>query len=204
MIQVKVRNIGIDSLTGAPILMLADVNNEDDIYPIWIGVSEAEGIILKQSGVETPRPLTYDLMKNIIEELGARVKQVAIVDKKDNAYIAEVILEKDGEEIVIDSRPSDAINLALRFEAPIFLDENVVKKVNLQEIKEELKRQEEEAKKEEEIQTVEELDKEVGDIDIKREPEVDEELEQFRKLLENIKPEDFALKPEEKKNGEEK
>ncbi len=203
MIQVKVRNIGIDSLTGAPILMLADVNNEDDIYPIWIGVSEAEGIILKQSGVETPRPLTYDLMKNIIEELGARVKQVAIVDKKDNAYIAEVILEKDGEEIVIDSRPSDAINLALRFEAPIFLDENVVKKVNLQEIKEELKRQEE-AKKEEEIQTVEELDKEVGDIDIKREPEVDEELEQFRKLLENIKPEDFALKPEEKKNGEEK
>ncbi len=204
MIQVKVRNIGIDSLTGAPILMLADVNNEDDIYPIWIGVSEAEGIILKQSGVETPRPLTYDLMKNIIEELGARVKQVAIVDKKDNAYIAEVILEKDGEEIVIDSRPSDAINLALRFEAPIFLDENVVKKVNLQEIKEELKRQEEEAKKEEEIQTVEELDKEVGDIDIKREPEVDEELEQFRKMLENIKPEDFALKPEEKKNGEEK
>ena len=204
MIQVKVRNIGIDSLTGAPILMLADVNNEDDIYPIWIGVSEAEGIILKQSGVETPRPLTYDLMKNIIEELGARVKQVAIVDKKDNAYIAEVILEKDGEEIVIDSRPSDAINLALRFEAPIFLDENVVKKVNLQEIKEELKRQEEEAKKEEEIQTVEELDKEVGDIDVKREPEVDEELEQFRKMLENIKPEDFALKPEEKKNGEEK
>ena len=204
MIQVKVRNIGIDSLTGAPILMLADVNNEDDIYPIWIGVSEAEGIILKQSGVETPRPLTYDLMKNIIEELGARVKQVAIVDKKDNAYIAEVILEKDGEEIVIDSRPSDAINLALRFEAPIFLDENVVKKVNLQEIKEELKRQEEEAKKEEEIQTVEELDKEVGDIDVKREHEVDEELEQFRKMLENIKPEDFALKPEEKKNGEEK
>ena len=206
MIQVKVRNIGIDSLTGAPILMLADVNNEDDIYPIWIGVSEAEGIILKQSGVETPRPLTYDLMKNIIEELGARVKQVAIVDKRDNAYIAEVILEKDGEEIVIDSRPSDAINLALRFDAPIFLDENVVKKVNLQEIKEELKRQEEEAKKEneEEIQTVEELDKEVGDVDIKREPEVDEELEQFRKMLEHIKPEDFALKPEEKKNGEEK
>ncbi len=205
MIQVKVRNIGIDSITGAPILMLADVNNEDDIYPIWIGVSEAEGIILKQSGVETPRPLTYDLMKNIIDQLGGKVKQVAIVDKQDNAYIAEVIIEKDGEEIVIDSRPSDAINLALRFDAPIYLDENVVKKVNLQEIKEELKKAEEEKEeKTDEIETVEQLDKEVGEIDIQREPEVDEELEQFRKMLEHIKPEDFALKPEEKKNGEDK
>ncbi len=204
MIQVKVRNIGIDSITGAPILMLADINNEDDIYPIWIGVSEAEGIILKQSGVETPRPLTYDLMKNIIDQLGGRVKQVAIVDKKDNAYIAEVIIEKDGEEIVIDSRPSDAINLALRFDAPIFLDENVVNKVNLQEIKEELKKAESKEEKEDNIETVEDLDKEVGEIEIKKEPEIDEELEQFRKMLEHIKPEDFALKPEEKKNGEEK
>ncbi len=197
MIQVKVKNIGIDSITGAPILMLADINNEDDIYPIWIGVSEAEGIILKQSGVETPRPLTYDLMRNIIEELGATVKQVAIVDKKDNAYIAEVILEKDGKEIVIDSRPSDAINLALRFDAPIFLNENVVNKVNLQEIKEELKK-----KEEDKIQTVEGLDREVGEVEIQKEPEIDEELEEFRKMLEHIKPEDFALKPEEKKNGE--
>ncbi len=205
MVQVKVRNIGIDSLTGAPILMLADVNNEDDIYPIWIGVSEAEGIILKQSGVETPRPLTYDLMKNIIEELGADVKHVAIIDKQDNAYIAEIVLDKNGEEIVIDSRPSDAINLALRFDAPIFLDENIVKKVNLQEIKEELKKQEEETtnkQEEENIQTVEDLDREVGEIE--REPEADEELEQFRKMLENIKPEDFALKTEKKKKGEDK
>ncbi len=202
MIQVKVKNIGIDSLTGAPILMLADVNNEDDIYPIWIGVSEAEGIILKQSGVETPRPLTYDLLKNIIEELGGTVKQVAIIDKKDNAYIAEIVIEKDGEEIRIDSRPSDAINIALRFDAPIYLDENVVKKVNLQEIKEELKKAEENKGKEE-IKTVEQLDREVGEIEVNRKPEVDEELEQFRKMLEHIKPEDFALKPEEKKNGEE-
>ncbi len=202
MIQVKVKNIGIDSLTGAPILMLADVNNEDDIYPIWIGVSEAEGIILKQSGVETPRPLTYDLLKNIIQELGGTVKQVAIIDKKDNAYIAEIVIEKDGEEIRIDSRPSDAINIALRFDAPIYLDENVVKKVNLQEIKEELKKAEENKGKEE-IKTVEQLDREVGEIEVNRKPEVDEELEQFRKMLEHIKPEDFALKPEEKKNGEE-
>ncbi len=204
MIQVKVRNIGIDSITGTPILMLSDINNEDDIYPIWIGVSEAEGIILKQSGVETPRPLTYDLMKNIIEQLDAKVKQVAIVDRRDNAYIAEIILDRDGEEIVIDARPSDAINLALRFDAPIFLEENVVKKVNLQEIKEELKKQEEEAKEKEEIHTVEDLNREVGEIEVQKEPEIDEELEQFRKMLENIKPEDFALKPEEKKNGEEK
>ncbi|WP_457642451.1 bifunctional nuclease family protein [Persephonella sp.] len=193
MIQVKVKNIGLDSLTGAPILMLADVNNEDDIYPIWIGVSEAEGIIIKQSGVETPRPLTYDLMKNIIESLGGTVKHVAIIDQKDNAYIAEIVIDRDGEELRIDSRPSDAINLALRFEVPIYLNENVVKKINIKEIGQAKERDKE---KEEQIETVEDLEKTTGDIG--RDPEIDKELKEFRKLLENIKPEDFALKPEDK------
>lgn len=192
MIEVKVRNIGLDSLTGSPIVMLANVENEDEIYPIWIGVSEAEGIILKQSGVETPRPLTYDLVKNIIEALGATVKHVAIIDRRDNAYIAEIVLEKDGEEIHIDSRPSDAINIALRFDAPIFLEETVVQKVSLKEIQEANKKAEveENDKQEEAVQTATEV--------IEAEP-VDEELEQFRKMLENIKPEDFAIKPEDKK-----
>ncbi|ACO03894.1 MAG TPA: bifunctional nuclease family protein [Persephonella sp.] len=190
MIQVKVKNIGLDSLTGSPILILADINNEEDVYPIWIGVSEAEGIIIKQSGVETPRPLTYDLMKNIIESLGGKVKKVAIIDHKDNAYIAEIVIEKDGEEISIDSRPSDAINIALRFDAPIFLNEQVVKKVNIKELKEK-----EEEK--EDIKTVEDLESYTEDQN-EQNVEQDKELEEFRKLLENIKPEDFALKPDDK------
>ncbi|WP_457621145.1 bifunctional nuclease family protein [Persephonella sp.] len=185
MIQVKVKNIGLDSLTGSPILILADINNEDDVYLIWIGVSEAEGIIIKQSGVETPRPLTYDLMKNIIEDLGGTVKKVAITDQKNNAYIAEIVIEKDGKEIIIDSRPSDAVNLALRFNAPIYLNENVVKKVNIKEI-------ENSNRQDEEIKTVEDLENYVEDQD------KDKEMEEFRKLLENIKPEDFAIKPKNK------
>ncbi|MDQ7055676.1 MAG: DUF151 domain-containing protein [Persephonella sp.] len=82
MVEVKVKNIGLDSMTGSPIVMLANVDNEDEVFPIWIGVAEAEGIILSQSGVETPRPLTYDLMKNVIEALGGTVKYAAVIDKK--------------------------------------------------------------------------------------------------------------------------
>lgn len=185
MVEVKIKNIGLDSITGSPILMLADINNEEYIYPIWIGISEAEGIILKQAGIKTPRPLTYDLFKNTIEKLGAKVKKVAIVDYKDNAYIAEIILEKEKEEIIIDSRPSDAINLALRFNAPIFLNENVVKKVNLKEIKEAIARQQPPAKKEEYMKIVKDLEKTTTD-------EIDKELEEFRKMLDKITPEDFA------------
>ncbi len=195
MIQVKVRNIGLDSLTGSPIVMLANIDNEDEIFPIWIGVSEAEGIILKQSGVETPRPLTYDLVKNIIESLGGTVKSVAIIDKKDNAYIAEIVIEKDGEELRIDSRPSDAINIALRFDAPIYLEETVVQKVNLKELAEASKKQETK-----ETTDVQEKKKKKTEV-IEANPETDKELEEFRKMLEHIKPEDFAVKPEDKKEG---
>ena len=194
MIEVKVKNIGLDSITGNPILMLADVNNEDDIYPIWIGIPEAEGIIIKQAEIKTPRPLTYDLFKNTIEKLGAKVKRVAIVDYRDNAYIAELVLEKEGEEIIIDSRPSDAINLALRFNAPIYLNENVVKKVNLKEIKEAIAKQKAKVEEEENIKTVEDLEKATTD-------EVDKELEEFRKMLDKIKPEDFAKMDFKKKEN---
>ena len=204
MIEVKVKSIGLDSITGSPVMLLVDKNNENEVYPIWIGVAEAEGILLQQSGVETPRPLTYDLMKNIIETLGGKVKEVRIVDKRDNAYIAEIIIEKNGLDIVIDSRPSDAVNIALRFGAPIMLNENVVSKVNIQEIKEKIKENLEEQKTEEqeteEIKTVEDLEKFAQE-----EPAIeDEEIKKFKEMLEHIKPEDFALNPEKKEENKEK
>lgn len=199
MIKVVVRSIGLDSLTGSPILMLADIENENNIYPIWIGVPEAESIILGKSKVETPRPLTYDLMKNIIESLGATVEKVAITDHKNGVYIAEITLKKEnGEEIAIDSRPSDAINIALRFDVPIYLNENVVQKIDISQIKE-VKPEDLEEEVEKETQGI----KTVEDLDKITEPEKDEELEKFRKMLENLKPEDFAKKPkkEDKKEG---
>lgn len=199
MIEVIVRSIGLDSLTGSPILMLADIKNENNIYPIWIGVPEAESIILGKSKVETPRPLTYDLMKNIIESLGATVEKVAITDHKNGVYIAEITLKKEnGEEIAIDSRPSDAINIALRFDVPIYLNENVVQKIDISQIKE-VKPEDLEEEVEKETQGI----KTVEDLDKITEPEKDEELEKFRKMLENLRPEDFAKKPkkEDKKEG---
>ncbi len=192
MIEVKVKNIGLDSTTGSPILILSDVNNEEDLYPIWIGVSEAEGIIMKQSGVETPRPMTYDLIVNIIENLGGIVKEVSITDIKDNAYIAEITIEQNGNEVKIDARPSDAVNIALRFDVPIYLNQEVVKKVNIKEITaEDLKDENkvEENKEFEEVNNVE---------DLVKEPEIDEELEKFKEFIENIKPEDFAKKTRRK------
>ena len=173
MVKVSVKSIVIDSLTGSPIVLLVDEKNQKDIYPIWIGVAEAEGIVVNQSGFIPPRPLTYDLFKNVIEALNGEVKEVRIIDMVNNAYIANIVIQQGDKEIIIDSRPSDAINLALRFNSPIYLNEQVVKKVNV----EKLKAQE----KDEEVQTEE--------IGIK-----DEDLEKFREMLENIKPEDFLTK----------
>ncbi len=207
MIEVKVKNIGLDSITGSPIVMLVDVNNEEDIYPIWIGVAEAEGIILQKSDVKTPRPLTYDLLKNIIVQLGGNVKHISITDMKDNAYIAEIVVEQNGKEIVIDSRPSDAINIALRFNVPIYLNEEVVNKVSVNEIKEADVNKGETAQAEEsyeaevaepeaypEVKNVEDLET----PELEKEPEVDPELEKFREFIENIKPEDFMVDKKEK------
>ncbi|ACN98714.1 bifunctional nuclease family protein [Sulfurihydrogenibium azorense] len=197
MIEVVVKSIAIDSITGSPILLLADVNNPEDIYPIWIGVAEAEGIVVNQSGFVPPRPLTYDLFKNTIESLGGTVKYVSIVNMVNNAYIAELVIDQNGKEIVIDARPSDAINLALRFNAPIYLNEEVVKKVNVSQFTQQQKKDEE--KEEDEIKTVEELAQqtEVNNLNLPDTKEVgikEEDLEKFREMLDNIKPEDFLIK----------
>jgi len=189
MIQVKVKNIAIDPLTGASIVLLEDINDEKAIYPIWIGTAEAEGIVINQAGIKTPRPLTYDLMKNIILELGGVVKEVAIIDMVENAYIARVYIEQNGKTLEIDSRPSDAINLALRFGAPIYLNEEVVKKIEPEELKQpekvEENKQPEEVKQEQpkvETQTV-----------TVNESLEDEEMKKLKEFLEKVKPEDFML-----------
>lgn len=178
MIRVNIRGIAIDGITGMPIVLLSDAENEKDIYPIWIGVSEAEGIVINQSNLKPPRPLTYDLFKNIIENLGGTIKAVEIVDKVENVYTANIVLEKDKKEIYIDARPSDAINLAIRFNAPIYLNEEVVQKINLEDIPTQTEPQK---------GKVQEFKAE------KSESITDEDIENFKKLLENIKPDDFLI-----------
>ncbi|MCX7760331.1 MAG: bifunctional nuclease family protein [Hydrogenothermaceae bacterium] len=185
MIQVVVKSIAIDNITGSPILLLSNVENEKELYPIWIGVAEAEGIVINQSGFQPPRPLTYDLFKNTIEALGGVVKAVEIADMVENAYIANIIVDQNGKEIVIDARPSDAVNLALRFNAPIYLNEEIVKKVNLDDIVNQ-------ANNQENFPQVE--NKETPAQQISKEQFItDEDLNKFKEILDNIKPEDFLI-----------
>lgn len=185
MIQVVVKSIAIDNITGSPILLLSNIENEKELYPIWIGVAEAEGIVINQSGFQPPRPLTYDLFKNTIEALGGIVKAVEIADMVENAYIANIIVDQNGKEIVIDARPSDAVNLALRFNAPIYLNEEIVKKVNLDDIVNQANNLENFPQTENKETPVQQISKEQFITD--------EDLNKFKEIIDNIKPEDFLI-----------
>lgn len=187
MVKVVLKGIALDNMTGMPIVLLMDEKNQKDIYPILIGVAEAEGILLNQSGLKPPRPLTYDLFKDVIEALGGRVSSVEIVDKIDNGYIANLTIEVGDKKIKVDSRPSDAINLALRFGAPIFLNEDVVQKVSIDMVAQVDNQNQPEVKNivKQESQTVE-FRTDAGSI-------TDDDLERFKKMLEDLKPDDFLL-----------
>ncbi|MFA5027149.1 MAG: bifunctional nuclease family protein [Candidatus Methylomirabilota bacterium] len=125
LIRMTVRGIALDPITNMPIIILKDVE-ERKALPIWVGIFEANAIALELEKVSTPRPMTHDLMRSILEGLGVSVRQVTINDLKDNTFFAVIELTRDGTVINIDSRPSDAIALALRVNAPIFVTEQVV------------------------------------------------------------------------------
>ncbi|RMA93290.1 bifunctional nuclease family protein [Hydrogenothermus marinus] len=125
MIEMDIRGIVLDPITNMPIVVLQS-KETDDILSIWIGVFEANAISMKLENIHMPRPMTYDLMVNLIENLSADISYILINDLNDNTYYAEIVLNKDGQEIRIDSRPSDAINLAIRKNVPIFVEERVL------------------------------------------------------------------------------
>lgn len=122
MIRVNVKGIAYD-INGTPIVLLTDLK-EEKILPIWIGLLEAQSIAIALENVAAPRPLTHDLMKNIFDLLGAKIKHIIITDIFQNTYYAEIHLESP-KEVCIDSRPSDAIALALRTGAPVFVSEKI-------------------------------------------------------------------------------
>ncbi|HUU50515.1 MAG TPA: bifunctional nuclease family protein [Nitrospinota bacterium] len=126
MIEMKVKGLTLDPLTNMPIVILKDKDNEKAL-PIWVGIFEANAIALEIEKVPTPRPMTHDLIKNILEGLKAKVMKVIVNDLKDNTFYATIALSLNGAEINIDSRPSDAIALALRVKSPIFVTKKVLK-----------------------------------------------------------------------------
>jgi uncharacterized protein len=125
--EMKVAGITVDPFTNTPIVILKDLE-EKDVLPIWIGLLEASSIATALENIQTPRPMTHDLLKNVLDNLGVRVIKIEVNDLRDNTYFALIHMEVDGKRLVIDSRPSDAIALALRVNAAIFVEESVIKK----------------------------------------------------------------------------
>ena len=156
MIEVKVVKLGIDMNSKMPVIILKEKEGEKSL-PIWIGLFEAQAIALALGKVKPPRPLTHDLVQLLIEKLDGKLDRVVISDVINNTYYARLFIQRNQENLQVDSRPSDAIALALRFEAPIFINETILKKLALG-----------------------------------RKPISDEEIEDFKKKLKDLKPKDLT------------
>lgn len=128
MLEMVVHGITLDPVSQMPIVVLKAKDDEETVLPIWIGIFEADSILRQLQKVEPPRPMTYELMKNVITQMGGVVDKVIINDLRDSTYYAEVHVLQGNNLLIIDSRPSDAINIALRFSAPIFVEESVLEK----------------------------------------------------------------------------
>jgi bifunctional DNase/RNase len=129
----KVRGLALDPVSNMPIIILRD-EDEKRSLPIWVGIFEANAIALELEKIATPRPMTHDLIKNILESVEAKVEKIVVNDLRDNTFFAMIHLRLGEEEITVDSRPSDAIALALRVGASIFVDEDVVRRAKTVEV----------------------------------------------------------------------
>jgi bifunctional DNase/RNase len=126
-VQMQIKGLMIDPVSNMPIIILKNTDGKT-VLPIWVGVFEANAIAMELEEVISPRPMTHDLLKNVIEGLQAQVEQVVITDLKENTFFAAIHLMRGGEQFTIDARPSDAMALALRAAAPIFVERQVLDK----------------------------------------------------------------------------
>lgn len=125
-IEMKIRGLMMDPMSNMPIVVLKDLAG-DSVLPIWVGIYEANAIALEIEKVTTPRPMTHDLIKVLLMGLEASIKKVVVSELKDDTFYALIWLERNGQLISVDSRPSDALALALRHDCPIYVEERVLK-----------------------------------------------------------------------------
>jgi len=125
-VEMKIRGLMMDPVTNMPIVILRDVSG-NSVLPIWVGVYEANAIALEIEKVSTPRPMTHDLIKSLLLGLNTAMRKVVVCELKDDTFYAVIWLDRDGETISVDSRPSDALALALRLDCPIYVEETVLK-----------------------------------------------------------------------------
>ena len=126
-VEMKIKGLMIDPISNMPIIILRDPKTSA-VLPIWVGIFEANAIALQIEKIATPRPMTHDLLKNILAGMQASVEKIVITELKDNTFYALVYLRHGDRQLSIDSRPSDAIALALRTESPIFVESEVIEK----------------------------------------------------------------------------
>jgi len=126
-VEMKIKGLMIDPVSNMPIIILKDATGQA-VLPIWVGIFEANAIAVRLENIVSPRPMTHDLLRNVIDELQARIQRITITDLKDNTFFARILLTCSGRDLIIDARPSDAMALALRAEAPIFVEQSVLDK----------------------------------------------------------------------------
>jgi bifunctional DNase/RNase len=124
-IEMTIKGLMVDPITNMPIIILRDAAGER-VLPIWVGIFEANAIALQIENIATPRPMTHDLLRNVIQDLKAAVEKIVVCDLKENTFYALIHLRIGGDLVAIDARPSDAIALAIRVRAPIFVEDTVI------------------------------------------------------------------------------
>jgi bifunctional DNase/RNase len=133
LIEMSVKGLMIDPVQSVPIIILRDADNQRAL-PIWVGPVEANAIALQIENVSPARPMTHDLLRNLLEELGATLRRVVISDLRGGTFYAYLELHRDGEVLFVDARPSDAIAVSMRARAPIFVDTRVLDQVRSVEV----------------------------------------------------------------------
>jgi bifunctional DNase/RNase len=162
MIEMELVRVGVEPPTNVPVVLLRERSGSGRVLPIFIGPPEAQAIALAMDGIETPRPMTHDLFKNVLDELGAVLERIVVTDLQDKTFYAELHLLHAGSRTTVSSRPSDAIALAVRCGASIHANEEVLEAAAF-------------------------TPSEDGD-----EAEQEQVVEEFREFIENVNPEDFV------------
>lgn len=129
-VEVRIRGLMMDPATNMPIIILKDAGS-DAVMPIWVGMFEANAIAIEIEKLAAPRPMTHDLTRNLIHHLNGELESVVITEIRDETFLASLRLRQGGEAVLVDARPSDAIALALRFDCPIYVAEEVMQQARL-------------------------------------------------------------------------
>jgi bifunctional DNase/RNase len=164
MVEMELVGVRLELPANTPIVLLREQSGRRRVLPIYIGGPEAAAIAYAMEGVQSPRPLTHDLFKNVLDELGVRLARIVVTDMREHTYYAELHLDRAGNTSVVSSRPSDSIALAVRTGSPIFADDGLLDEYG-------------QVEAEEEPEPPEEQQEEI--------------LEEFRDFIENVNPEDF-------------